>query len=187
MIVDFRNNNNLKNPLSIKGTDVEIVSSYKYLGCTLQQDLKWDSHVHHQIKKANKRMYHVRCLKKLHINSKLITMFYNSVVSSVLVYALPCWYSSCTEKDKKEICKFKKKLCRMIAPNYHTTVEDPTNSHQTKSIALANRIIQDPTHALHQYFKLLPHGKRLNMIYSKTKRFHDTFVPTAIKLYNTSH
>ena len=88
IIFDMRKNKNSKEPVIINNTSVALVQSYKYLGVTIQENLKWNEHVEVQEKKANKRMYHVRRLKKQRIDSKIICLFYNSVVSSVLVYGL---------------------------------------------------------------------------------------------------
>ena len=49
----------------VNNTSVTFVQSYKYLGITIQENLKWNEHVEVQEKKANKRMYHVRRLKIL--------------------------------------------------------------------------------------------------------------------------
>ena len=40
------------------------------------------------LKKADKRMYFVRRLRNLKIDNKIICLFYNSIVSSILVYAV---------------------------------------------------------------------------------------------------
>ena len=103
IIFDFRKGKHPKTPIIINNNTVDVVTSYKYLGVTIQENLKWDTHIANQVKKASKRMYHVRCLRKLHVNSNIIAMFFNSVVSSVLVYAIPCFYTSCNEKSSRPL------------------------------------------------------------------------------------
>jgi hypothetical protein len=187
MVFDFRKNLNTKTPVNLDGSDVELVKSYKYLGVTIQDDLKWDSHIETQIKKANKRMYHVRCLRNLHVDNKIICMFYNSVISSVLVYAISCWFSGCSDKLKKDVSKFRKKICKMVSVEYHDAVDVPSIIYEKKCTSLAVKILKDSSHPLHDYFNLLPHGERLNMLYCRTSRFHDTFVPSAIKVFNCNN
>ena len=87
----MRKKQNSKIPVAISNSSVAIVSSYKYLGVTIQDNLKWNEHVKAQTKQANKKMYNARQLKTLKIDSKILCLFYNSVISSVLVYAIPCW------------------------------------------------------------------------------------------------
>ena len=73
---------------------VTTADEYKYLGVTVQSDLKWNMHVKNQVKKANKRMYHVYCLHRIHVDPTLICLFFNSIVMSVLSYAMLSWYNS---------------------------------------------------------------------------------------------
>ena len=78
MVFDFRKRKNPLQTVKIGNDDVEIVESYKYLGVTLQNDLKWNSHISSQIKKANKRMFFVRCLRNIKVDNIIICMFYNT-------------------------------------------------------------------------------------------------------------
>ena len=97
IVFNMRKNKNSKEPVIINNTTVALVQSYKYLGVTIQENLKWNEHVEVQEKIANKRMYHVRRLQKQKIDSKIICLFYNSIVSSVLViYGLSSWFEACT-------------------------------------------------------------------------------------------
>ena len=45
VVFDLGKNQNTKTPENIDGRDVDWVKSYKYLDVTIQDDLKWDSHV----------------------------------------------------------------------------------------------------------------------------------------------
>ena len=46
---------NVEHPIVIGNKDVEFVSPYKYLGCNIQDELKWNVHVATQTKKAEKK------------------------------------------------------------------------------------------------------------------------------------
>ncbi len=50
-------------PLMISGTPVERVSSFKYLGVNISEDLTWTTHIQTQVKKARQRLYHLRQLR----------------------------------------------------------------------------------------------------------------------------
>ena len=128
-------------------------------------------------------MYFVRSLRNVCIDSKIICMFYNSVVSSVLSYAITSWYKSCTDKQIKDIYKFGKRVKKMTSKNTHQLIEDINDRYEKQCIALVEKIMDNSYHPLHSYFCTLPHN-RLNMIYCRTTRFKNTFVPSAIKLYN---
>ena len=64
MSFDFRKTQNDKALIIINNTSVKQVSSYKYLGVIIKNNLKWNKHVTAQVKKADQRMYHVRHLRK---------------------------------------------------------------------------------------------------------------------------
>ncbi len=65
LIVDFRKRHLLPyTPLMISGTPVERVSSFKYLGVNISEDLTWTTHIQTQVKKARQRLYHLRQLRK---------------------------------------------------------------------------------------------------------------------------
>ena len=181
MIFDFRNSECIKQPIIIKDSSVEQVSSYKYLGVTIQSNLKWDIHVHNLVKKANKIMHLVYSLYKLHVDCKLISLFYNAVVSTVLSYAMSCWYAGCTNEMKKDVRRFHKKICKLCPTESIPSFDDIFSS---KCSALCTKIMKDSDHPLHQYFKVLKHHDLLNVIYCRTNRFKNTFVPAAIAIYN---
>ncbi len=53
LIVDFRKRQQRPyTPLMISGTPVERVSSFKYLGVNISEDLTWTTHIQTQVKKA---------------------------------------------------------------------------------------------------------------------------------------
>ena len=56
IVFNMQKNKNSKEPVIINNTCVALVSSYKYLGVTIQENLKWNEYVEAQEKKANKRM-----------------------------------------------------------------------------------------------------------------------------------
>ncbi len=57
LIVDFRKRQQRPyTPLMISGTPVERVSSFKYLGVNISEDLTWTTHIQTQVKKARQRL-----------------------------------------------------------------------------------------------------------------------------------
>ncbi|KAK3548220.1 hypothetical protein QTP70_005157 [Hemibagrus guttatus] len=56
MIVDFRRNTPALPPLTIMNSTVPTVESFRFLGTTISQDLKWDTHIDATIKKAQAKI-----------------------------------------------------------------------------------------------------------------------------------
>ncbi len=56
LIVDFRKRQQQPyTPLMISGTPVERVSSFKFLGVNISEDLTWTAHIQTQVKKARNK------------------------------------------------------------------------------------------------------------------------------------
>ncbi len=64
MIVDFRRNPLALPPLTIMNSTVIAVESFRFLGTTISQDLKWDNHIEFIVKKALQRLYILCQLRK---------------------------------------------------------------------------------------------------------------------------
>ncbi|KAK3524842.1 hypothetical protein QTP86_007580 [Hemibagrus guttatus] len=93
MIVDFRRNTPALPPLTIMNSTVPTVESFRFLGTTISQDLKWDTHIDATIKKAQQRLYFLRQLRKFNLPQELLTHFYSAVIESVLCTSITDLYS----------------------------------------------------------------------------------------------
>ncbi len=82
LIVDFRKRQQRPyTPLMISGTPVERVSSFKYLGVIISEDLTWTTHIQTQVKKARQRLYHLRQLRKFRVSPAILN---SGAIESVL-------------------------------------------------------------------------------------------------------
>ncbi|KAI3376785.1 hypothetical protein L3Q82_000393 [Scortum barcoo] len=73
MIVDFRRGRHLPSPLYIGGTAVEVVSSFRYLGVHISDDLTWSKNTSCLIRKAHQRLYFLRRLRRAGLGSSVLT------------------------------------------------------------------------------------------------------------------
>ncbi|TWW54295.1 hypothetical protein D4764_0109520 [Takifugu flavidus] len=92
LVIDFGRDRPRPRPVQI-GT--EEVQTYKYLGLWLDNRLDWTSNTRQLYKKTQSRMYFLRRLRSFNICRKLLWMFYQSVVASILSYAVVCWGGGC--------------------------------------------------------------------------------------------
>ncbi len=96
LIVNFRKRQHRPyTPLMISGTLVERVSSFKYLGVNISEDLTWTAHIQTQVKKARQRLYHLRQLRILN--------FYSGAIESVLTQCISVWYGNSLNQDYKAL------------------------------------------------------------------------------------
>ena len=68
LAIDFRSGVHHPTPVNINGQNIEIVHSYKYLGTTIDDKLRWDDNTMNLYKKGQQRLYFLRNLNALHID-----------------------------------------------------------------------------------------------------------------------
>ncbi|KAI3373006.1 hypothetical protein L3Q82_023462, partial [Scortum barcoo] len=88
-------------PVSIQGTDIDTVKSYKYLGVHLNDNLDWTHNTDALVKKGNSRLFLLRRLRSFGVQGPLLRTFYDSVVASAIFYGIVCWASSITDRDRR--------------------------------------------------------------------------------------
>ncbi len=103
MIVDFRRNPPALPPITIMNSTVTTVESFRFLGTTISQDLKWDNHIDFIAKKAQQRLYLLRQLRKFNLPQELMKQFYSAIIKSVLCTSITVWFSSATKSDNRRL------------------------------------------------------------------------------------
>ncbi len=73
MIVDYWINPPALPPLTIMNSTVTAVESFRFLGTTISQDLKWDTHIVSIIQQQ--RLYFLRQLRKFNLPQELLKQF----------------------------------------------------------------------------------------------------------------
>ncbi|KAI3374204.1 hypothetical protein L3Q82_006060 [Scortum barcoo] len=104
LVVDFRRRSHSPPaPVSIQGTDIDTVKSYKYLGVHLNDSLDWSDNTNALVKKGNSRLFLLRRLRSFGVQGPLLRTFYDSVVASAIFYGIVCWASSITDRDRRRM------------------------------------------------------------------------------------
>ena len=167
LVWDYRKATTLKDPVVINNLQVERTSINKYLGLLVDDKFTFVQHVENQIKKANKRLYCVRAMKKLNVSHGIIAMFYNSTIPSVLMYACSAFYGMLTKYLKSEFDR-PMRICNRLnndGNNISCILSDNATLYRERCIKLAGRITKDPGHPLNKEFTLLPSGRWSSAIY----------------------
>ena len=100
MVVDFRRNPAPPTPIILHDSPVDIVESFRFLGTTISQDLKWGLNISILTKRAQQRMYFLRQLKKFSLPKTMMVHFYSAIIESILTSSMTIWYAAATAKDK---------------------------------------------------------------------------------------
>ncbi len=119
IIVDFRRNPPALPPLTIMNSTVTAVKSFRFLGTTISQDLKWDNHIKSIVKNAQQRLYFLRQLRKFNLPQELLIQFYSAIVESVLCTSITVWFSSATKSDLRRLRRVVRTAERIIGNCTH--------------------------------------------------------------------
>lgn len=77
--------------LNIGGAAVEVVSSFRYLGVYLTEDLTWSHDTYCLITNAHQRLYFLRKLRHVRLGSSILRSFYWCVVESIPSSSIIVW------------------------------------------------------------------------------------------------
>ncbi|KAK3511482.1 hypothetical protein QTP70_008951 [Hemibagrus guttatus] len=181
MIVDFRRNTPALPPLTIMNSTVPTVASFRFLGTTISQDLKWDTHIDATIKKAQQSLYFLRQLRKFNLPQELLIHFYSAVIESVLCTSITVWFGSATKSDMRRLQRTVRTAERIIGAPLPTLQELYTSRVRKRAL----KITLDPSHPGHILFDLLPSGRRYRAANTRTARHKNSFFAQAIYLLNS--
>ncbi len=190
MIVDFRrtppphthtHKPHTPHTHTIMNSTVTAVESFRFLGTTISQDLKWDNNIESMVKKAKQRLFFLRQLRKFNLPQELLIQFYSAIIESVLCTSITVWFSSVTKSDLRRLWRVVRTAERIIG----TTVPTLQELYLSRVSKRAGKITLDPSHPAHSLFKLLPSGRRYRALSIRTTRHRNSFFPQAIHLMNT--
>ena len=181
MIIDFRLKKAPLAPLSIKGTNVDTVDSFRFLGAVINKTLTWDNQCRSLLSKARQRLYFVRKLKSFKVKKSILVSFYRSIVESILTSSITVWYDRATLLDLKKMQSVVRQAELLIGTNLPSLNE----LYITRVSAKTTKMRKDPFHPANRYFELLPSNRRLRQ-FMGNKRFVNSFFPEAVKLFNNT-
>lgn len=103
MVVDFGKNRSKPVPVSIRGTEMELVPSLRYLGVQLDNKMDWKQHIDMLYKKGQSHLYFLRRLRYFNICKPLLCTIYQSVVASALLFSVVSWREGACTAEKKHL------------------------------------------------------------------------------------
>ncbi len=132
--MDFRRNPPALTPLIIMNSTVTAVESFRFLGTTISQDLKWDNHIESIVKKAQQRLYFLRQLRKFNLPQELLKQFYSAIIESVLCTSITVWFSSATKSDLRKLQRVVRTAEQIIGTTLPTLQELHSSSKRAGKI-----------------------------------------------------
>jgi hypothetical protein len=101
-------------PLRINDQQLELVTSFKILGLTINNHIKRNDNVAIVVKKASKRLYILRVLRRSGILSADLLSIYNALIRPVLEYACAVWHTSLPQYLANKLVERVQKLALRI-------------------------------------------------------------------------
>ena len=183
LIADFRKVTPIKAPIIINNQPISATDSFKFLGTHINNKLNWDHHTTHLLKTANQRLFHLRQLRKYRIRKNVMIQFYTAIIQNILCLSITSWYGNTPKHTLHRLNRVIKRASKIIKHNLPTL----DSLYQHHSITRATKIIQDPSHPANHLFRRLPSRRRITYesLGRRTKRFNDSFFPSAVRLLNS--
>ncbi|XP_078349221.1 uncharacterized protein LOC144634192 [Oculina patagonica] len=192
LTIDFKKIKQSFAPISINSLDLDLVNSVKILGVTITDTLHWNNHVTEIIKKANKRLYFIKLLKRACVPRKVILNFYCTCIRPVLEYCAPAFHHSLPAYLSDDIERVQKRALFIIDPqaSYQDILSSCNLStlKERRSILckkLFNKIMLDSSHKLHKYIPQenvnmynLRSQRHFQACKARTNRFKHSFFPS---------
>ncbi|KAK3518583.1 hypothetical protein QTP70_004082 [Hemibagrus guttatus] len=133
---------------------VERVSSFKFLGTHISEDLSWTTNTSSLVKKAHQHLFYLNTLKKNHLSSTILVNFYRCAIESILTNCITVWYGNCSVADRKALQQ-EVKTAQCIIGTPLPAIED---IQKKRCLRRAHSILKDSSHPAHSLFKLLSSG-----------------------------
>jgi hypothetical protein len=184
-------------PVSIDNTVIFPSASVKFLGVLIDTHLNFSAHVDSIITKCNTKLFLMRTLKTLGLNSQGLKTFYTSHVRSILTYCSPAWYHILSKEKQNSIERVQKAATKIILPSIdyvdRLEVLKLITIHDFIFALSANcfrKISSNPAHPLFSKVVFNTHraSSRLKTTYRpprcKTKRRGASFFPFFMSHFN---
>ena len=102
--------------LVVDNIEVERVNSARILGVMIQNNMNLCAHVTKIVKKAGKRLYMLRLLKRANADTKTLSTVYTTVIRPVLEYACQVWHFNISGYLRDDIERVQRRALRIILP-----------------------------------------------------------------------
>jgi len=150
------------------------MEDYKYLGVVIGNRLDWVSNTEAVCKKGMSRFYFLR-KRSFNVCSKMLEIFYQSVVASAIFFAAVCWGSSIRASEKAG------SALGLRLESFDTVVEKRTLN---KLLSIMHNNQHPLHHAVVRQWSTFSHS--LLQLCCRRDRNRKSFLPHAITLFNKS-
>ena len=105
------------------GTAIENITHTKLVGVILSQDLRWERNTAYICEKARSKLWIIRRMANLGLDTHTLFDVYTKEVRSVLELAVPVWHSGLTRQQSRDIERVQKIAFRIILGEQYKTYQ----------------------------------------------------------------
>ena len=108
--------------LTLQGSAINQVNKHKLLGLIVDDQFKWESHIHHLCKILSRNIFLLRKLIKV-TDSESRMMFFNAHIRSHIDYVSTTW-DKCGNTHLNKLKALYRKAVKLILPVHHLSTEE---------------------------------------------------------------
>ncbi len=123
------------------------------------------------------RLYFLRKLRRARAPTPIMCTFYRGTIESILTSCITVWYGACNASCRKSLqwtVRAAEKIVGVSLPSLQDIY----------STRLTRKALSIPT-TRHNFFSLLPSGRRLRSLQARTSRLKDSFIHQAVRKLNS--
>ena len=132
------------------GASFPNVDTLKILGVTFSKDLRWDSHFQQVIRRASKRIFVIRNLRRSGCDVQSMLSVYRATIQSLLVYCYPC-VCNAPQRLQNSLLKVEKRVLKIITDG-KVDFKDLETSGNELCKRLFQQVLLNPDHPLRFFF-----------------------------------
>ena len=160
------------------GAVLDSIESLSLLGVIFSNTMRWNDHVDRAVRKASRRLFMVRNLKRSRCPLECILHVYYQCIRSVLLYCFPCF---CNLSDYlfSKLVRIERRVLRIVAS---LDACNPPLDEAANNLCrhLFKRICDSDAHPLRAMFTSRPARSRsqipISRPFARTKRLSDSFL-----------
>ena len=124
MLFNTANQSDFMPEIAVDGKNLEVVEEFKLLGVMISSNLKWEANTDYITKKAYKRLWMIRRLKNLGMNTKSLVKVFTTQIRSVLEFGAVTWHPMLTKENSNSIERVQRSaLAIILSPDYRSYEE----------------------------------------------------------------
>ena len=153
----------------------------KLLGVIFTKDLRWDAHFQDVVRRASKRIFVIRNLRRSGCQEEAIWRVYQATIQSLLLYSFPC-FCNAPQRLMNTFLKIEKRVSRIIIgdrdKHYNFVSLDDAGSRQCQRLFL--QVLHNEAHPLRTFFEArrptARNPRTLRRPMCRTTRFSNSFL-----------